>query len=134
MSKVIFVFTGFLCIVLYFQSCKSTVKTIASSDTKIQNLNILLQDSGKTFKVKLYENFEATFNECIGCADKWKITKMDSTKIGLLTITYSNRSCVDCLGGNQDKTFHFVANKAGKSAISFSYFKYNITFFIVSTR
>ena len=84
--------------------------------------------------MKVHEKFDVTYNECIGCADKWKITGIDSAKIRLLSISYSNRSCIDCLGGNQDKTFHFEAKKAGKSTISFGYFKYNISVFIVSTR
>jgi hypothetical protein len=134
MHQRILFLTGCLCIALCIQACKSTSKSIASSETNTPHLNILLQDSGKTFKLKVHEKFDVTYNECIGCADKWKITSIDSTKIGLLSITYSNRSCIDCLGGNQDKTFHFDAKKKGISMISFGYFKYSIRVYIVSTR
>ncbi len=134
MNQKLLILTGILFVSFCFQSCKSTAKTIASTDTNTEPLNILLQDSSKTFHLKVNEKFDATYNECIGCAEVWKITKIDSLKIGLLSISYANKSCINCIGGNQDKTFHFIVKKTGKSVISFSYFTKNISFIIDASK
>ena len=89
-----------------------------------------MKDAGKTFRLNVNDKFDVSLNQCVGCADFWKISEIDSTKIGFLSDTYSNRSCIDCVGGNQDKTFHFEVRKAGRSTISFNYFKENISVFI----
>ena len=130
MNLRILILIGLLSSTACFQSCKSTRKTIASEETNTKPVNILLKDTGITFQMKVNEKFDASFNECIGCADVWKITKIDSTKIGYLSHTYSNKSCKDCIGGNQDKTFHFRVKTPGKSTISFTYFTKDISVII----
>lgn len=111
---------GFLLFAFCFFSCNSTKKVPVATESK--TVTISLSDNGKTYDLKLNEKFDATFNECIGCAEVWKISEIDKEKIEVLPNTYSNKSCTDCVGGNQDNTFHFQVKSAGKSTLSFSYF------------
>jgi hypothetical protein len=107
-SKVIFVL-----IVLFF-SCTNNSPRIQTKITKDSN--------NQTIELKINEQFDAGFNECIGCSDIWEISKIDSTKVQYLEKKYSNKSCQFCVGGNQDVTFKFKAIKYGESEMSFHYF------------
>ena len=111
----------------FFSSCCCKKKTTDTTQTTTNTTKITAMDDGKTFKVKSGGEFEATFNECVGCAQVWTITTIDKDKIDVLPNTYSNRSCENCTGGNQDNTFHFKAKAAGKSDITFTYFDKKVT-------
>lgn len=109
------------------QSCskKTTPATVTGQAT------IGIADNGKTYTLKVNEKIDATFNECIGCAQVWRAEISNSEVVATLPNTYSNKSCTDCVGGNQDNTFHLEARKAGTSTITFAYFDKKVTVTIV---
>lgn len=111
----------------FFSACCCKKKTTDTTQTATNAVKITALDNGKTFHVKASETFEATFNECVGCAQVWTITTIDKDKIEVLPNTYSNKSCTDCVGGNQDNTFHLQAKAVGKSELTFSYFDQKVT-------
>lgn len=120
--------TGLLSAVLLSPACSGNKKNTTTTDsTKAETVKITSSDNGKTFEVSNNSTFEATFNECVGCAQVWTITTIDKDKIEVLPNTYSNRSCTDCTGGTQDNTFHFKAKATGKSELQFSYFEERVT-------
>lgn len=109
------------------QSCsKKTTPATVTDQSKIG-----IGDDGKTYTLKVGEKIEATFNECIGCAQVWRAEVSNSEVVATLPNTYSNKSCTDCVGGNQDNTFHLEAKKAGTSTITFAYFDKKVTVTIV---
>jgi predicted secreted protein len=119
----------FLGAAIFTSSCcckKKTKDSTSTTEISSSSVKITAADNGKTFHVKANEKFEATFNECVGCAQVWKITTIDKEKITVGENTYSNRSCTDCTGGTRDNTFHLQANAAGKSELTFSYFDQKI--------
>lgn len=109
------------------QSCskKTTPATVSGAKT------IGIGDNGKTYTLKVGEKMEATFNECVGCAQVWRAEVSNSEVIAALPNTYSNRSCTDCVGGNQDNTFHLEARKPGTANITFAYFDKKVAVTIV---
>ncbi len=80
------------------------------------------QDNGKTLNLLSGQYFKATFGECIGCAQVWRINRLDTAYIEFLNDFYSNPSCVNCAGGSHDRTFRFKAIKKGQSELDFVYF------------
>jgi hypothetical protein len=123
MKSKLFLLTVLLGTTFFFASCCCKKKTTDSTEsTTTGAVKINAQDDGKTFHVKKGDTFEATFNECVGCAQIWTITTIDKDKIEVLPNTYSNRSCTNCTGGTQDNTFHLQAKTAGKSELTFTYF------------
>lgn len=103
----------------------------ATATTETKTVSIGLADDGKTFNVKTNEKFAATFNECIGCAQTWKVAVSNPDMITTLPNTYANKSCTNCVGGSQDNTFHFEAKKAGTATLTFTYFDKKVTTTIV---
>jgi hypothetical protein len=97
-------------------------------------LTIGSKDNGKTFQVKKGNYFTAVFRECVGCASSYRVEKMDTLKIALIRTTYSNRSCTNCTGGNQDVTFLFKSKAKGKSALQFTYFKETVHVKIITNK
>lgn len=115
----------FLLFIVLFFAC-SFFGLPANSQQKIAGtaIKITQKDNGKTISVKVNETFDITFTkECVGCRYVWETNKIDTSNIAFITNTYSNRSCTDCAGGYRDNTFHFRIKRAGKSTLSFSYFK-----------
>jgi len=105
-------------------SCHSlTVSENYKTLTALENGQTIIMDVNNIYGFK--------FNECVGCASVWEIGKYDSNLMQYLRKEYSNRSCTDCLGGNQDVTFLFKAISAGNTELIFTYFndamKYQIT-------
>jgi hypothetical protein len=90
-------------------------------------------ENGKTIIMDVNNVYGFKFNECVGCASIWKIDKYDSNLMQYLRKEYSNRSCTDCVGGNQDVTFLFKAISTGNTELIFTYFtdtiKYQITIY-----
>lgn len=81
-------------------------------------------NNGKTVKVRKNQSFRVLFKkECIGCAQSWKMA--DAAGVTIVDEKYSNPSCTNCTGGNQDHTFILKATKPGKTNLSFSYFDQN---------
>lgn len=112
------------CAIIFSPSANSQQK---KAGTRIK---ITQKDNGKTITLKVKKTFDITFTkECVGCAQVWATTAIDTTKIAFLSNTCSNKSCTNCTGGSQDHTFHFKVKKAGNSTLSFSYFedKFSVT-------
>jgi hypothetical protein len=101
------------------------IDTVWHSDTVIDSNDVYIigkQDNGKTLNLLSGQYFKATFGECIGCAQVWRINRLDTAYIAFLNDSYSNPSCVNCAGGSHDRTFHFQAIKKGQSELEFVYF------------
>jgi predicted secreted protein len=119
---------GLLITALSFQACKCCKKTTDSStSTSSAAVNITEADANKIISVKVNGKFSATFNECVGCADVWKVKASDDSKINKLADTFGNRSCTNCTGGTQDHIFHFEAKATGTSTLTFTYFDKTIS-------
>jgi hypothetical protein len=88
-------------------------------------------ENGQTIIMGVNNVYGFKFNECVGCASVWEIAKYDSNLMQYLRKEYSNRSCKNCVGGNQDVTFLFKAISTGSTELIFTYFndtlKYQIT-------
>lgn len=110
------------------QSCS---KKTTPATTTTGSVTIGIADDGKTYTLNVNGKIDATFNECVGCAQVWKADVSNSEILAKLPNTYSNRSCTDCVGGSQDNTFHFEAKKAGTSTITFTYFDKKVAVTIV---
>jgi len=79
-------------------------------------------DSGTTKTIDANKEFNIELNECVGCADVWKITQLDTTRIEYIGKAYSNPSCTNCVGGSHDATFSFKAIAIGSSTLELAYF------------
>jgi len=87
-------------------------------------LTLTEKNNGKTVKVRKNQSFRVLFKkECIGCAQSWKMA--DAAGVTIVDEKYSNPSCTNCTGGNQDHTFILKATKLGKTNLSFDYFDQN---------
>jgi|GEM_PF-5851725 len=85
-------------------------------------LTIKEANNGKTFTITKGQVFDILFKqECVGCQYVWTIGSLDSGNIKTLPSTYSNKSCQNCTGGNQDHTFHFKALKRSTTKLFFTY-------------
>lgn len=115
----------------FSSACCCKKKGTDTTTTTAASTKITVNDNGKTFHVKLNSAIDATFNECVGCAQVWRITSIDKDKIETLPNTYSNKSCTNCTGGTQDNTFHLKAKAAGSSELTFSYFEQKVSVTIV---
>lgn len=128
MNPIRFFFALVLSVSVLLSSCSGKKKTTKTSDTPktastAATTKITANDNGKTFHVKVNEKFAASFNECVGCAQVWKVSDMDNDKLEMLPNTYSDRSCKNCNGGSQTNTFHFKARATGSSKLTFTYFE-----------
>ncbi len=95
-------------------------------------ITIKSADNGKTITVKKSQSFNVLFEkECVGCRFIWTLTNSDTKIVSKPTESYSNPSCKDCDGGNQDHTFTFKAIKAGKTKLNFDYGDQKFTVTIV---
>jgi predicted secreted protein len=78
------------------------------------------KDNGQSVTVKLNQPFQVLFKkECIGCRGIWTLT--DNSAIKKVSEKWTNKSCTNCTGGNQDHTFVLKATKAGTTALEFTY-------------
>lgn len=103
-----------------FLSMNSSAQKKAAAPVKA-SVTIKEPDNGKTIAVKKGRSFDVLFKkECVGCRYIWTITQIDSAAIKSISDSYSNKSCTNCTGGNQDHTFHFKALKAGSSSLAFT--------------
>jgi predicted secreted protein len=116
--------TTLLAVVCSFSAC--TGNKTATTD-KAAAIHLTKADNGKTVQCKVNNSFDITFNECRGCASVWEVVGLDKAKLEQSASTYSNPSCTNCTGGNQDVTFHFKAKAAGTSNLTFSYFDEKVT-------
>lgn len=98
------------------------------------SMSFVKDDNGKSIKVKVGAKFQVTLYECRGCASVWHVTAIDKAKIqhNDSEDTFSNPSCTNCAGGNQDRTMNFKATAAGKSTIEISYFEEKYTLNVVA--
>lgn len=103
-------------------SCHGAKQTTTTKTNPNGPLAITQQDTGKTYTVKVNDEFTVSFGECIGCAEVWKVADMDAQKITKLTNTYSGNKCKNCVGGSQINTFHFKVIAPGPSNLLFTYF------------
>lgn len=78
--------------------------------------------NGTTVKAKIGENVTLTLRECRGCVSDWTIIRNNEETTPLVSKTYSNASCTDCAGGEQDANFTFLAKQKGASTLSVKYF------------
>lgn len=118
--------TTLLAVACSFSACTGN-KTATTE--KAAAIHLTKADNGKTVQCKMNESFDITFNECRGCASIWQVVG-ETPGLEQSPKTYSNPSCTNCTGGNQDVTFHFKAKTAGKTTLTFSYFNEETTFFI----
>ncbi len=106
-----------LCMLFILLACLCSINGFAQKAA----LTIKESDNGKTFTVKKQQAFDVLFKkECVGCQYVWTTTIMDTTYIKSVSSTYSNKSCKNCTGGNQDHTFHLKAKKAGTTQLAFA--------------
>jgi len=109
-------------IIIVLACCASCASKGQKSKTSIEVLTIKSTDNGKTIEVKNSQEFNVLFEkECVGCREIWHITKSDETIVKSVKDSFSNPSCTNCTGGNQDHTFQFKAVKAGNTILAFDY-------------
>ena len=108
--------------------CKKAHKKNVVIKKEMPETEIVLQvdprsQNGKTISLKVNDKFDVFFlRECIGCAQVWKITNIDTNRIGQLGSTYKNEPAAGMMGGARDHIFHFTAKEKGVSVISFTFF------------
>ncbi len=134
MMKLSFHFFLGMSLFLCMQSCESSKKTAVSDDKKqtaptTKTATITRSNNGETVSVRLGDKFDVLLNECRGCADMWQLSQSGKKIVALQSATYSNVSCTDCVGGTQDKTFHFETLSKGTTELNFKYFdaKFSVT-------
>lgn len=82
---------------------------------------------GKTVFISPGQTVKVRFRECRGCASVWKIAATDNAKVFFVKDEYTNPSCVNCIGGNQDHSIFFRLLSNEMTSISFTYFDEVVT-------
>lgn len=92
----------------------------AKKGVKTYMMTLTEKDNGQTVSVKLNQPFQVLFKkECIGCRGIWTLT--ESASINKVNEKWSNKSCTNCTGGNQDHAFVLKATKTGQTTLDFTY-------------
>jgi predicted secreted protein len=111
-----------IAIIMLLACFATSVSFAQKSKTAVKALTIKEADNAKTIAVKKGQTFNVLFEkECRGCRGIWTLTKSDIAIVKSVKDSFSNPSCTNCAGGNQDHTFVFKALKAGKTSLEFNY-------------